>query len=81
MPLSMKAGVVGILLGTCINYLINALMSGQLSKSGAGGKLAVLSIGLVLFVLAFSTLVGFISGLIPASRAAKLNVIDSIKDE
>lgn len=79
--IGLSGGVVGILLGTCINYLINAIMSGQLSKSGAGGKLAVLSLGLVVFVLVFSTLVGFVSGLIPASRAAKLNVIDSIKDE
>lgn len=76
-------GVIGVLWGLLINFFINLSMGSKLSaSSGSTAKnLAVPDIGLIVFVLIFATVIGFLSGLYPASRAAKLNVINSIKDE
>lgn len=81
--IGLAGGVIGVLLGLLINFFINLSMSSKLSASSSSTakNLAVPDIGLIVFVLIFATVIGFLSGLYPASRAAKLNVIDSIKDE
>ncbi|WP_251859862.1 FtsX-like permease family protein [Clostridium sp. Marseille-Q2269] len=78
-----SGGVVGLLIGTIISFVINTALKSKLSSNSNGGnvKIAVASIGLVAFVLLFSSGVGFLSGLYPATKAAKLDVISSIKDE
>ncbi|KEI78210.1 ABC transporter permease [Clostridium botulinum A2 117] len=77
-----SGGVVGLLIGSFISFVINTMLKSKLSTSSSGDvKIAVSSIGLVTFVLFFSSCVGFLSGLYPASKAAKLDVISSIKDE
>ncbi|WP_050607842.1 ABC transporter permease [Clostridium niameyense] len=74
-------GIIGIVIGSLIGFIINLALKSKLSSSGGSVKVAVSSLGLVLFVLLFSSLVGFLSGLYPATKASKLNVINSIKDE
>lgn len=74
-------GVIGIIIGNLIGFIINLALKSKLSSSSGTVKVAVSSLGLVLFVLLFSSLVGFLSGLYPATKASKLNVINSIKDE
>ncbi len=77
-----SGGFVGLLIGSFISFVINTMLKSKLSTSSSGDvKIAVSSIGLVAFVLFFSSCVGFLSGLYPASKAAKLDVISSIKDE
>ncbi|EJO5347807.1 ABC transporter permease [Clostridium botulinum] len=77
-----SGGVVGLIIGSFISFMINTILKSRLSTSSSGDvKIAISSIGLVAFVLLFSSCVGFLSGLYPASRAAKLDVISSIKDE
>lgn len=74
-------GLIGVAIGMLINILINIVLKLRLSSSGSSISFAVVNIGLILFVLIFATFVGFLSGLYPATKAAKLNVINSIKDE
>ncbi|GAA0737037.1 FtsX-like permease family protein [Clostridium oceanicum] len=74
-------GLIGIIIGFLICLLINIPLSAKLSTSTEKVTIISFSIGLVGFVLLFSSFIGFLSGLYPASRAAKLNVIDSIKDQ
>lgn len=76
-------GLIGVSIGFLINFIVNSVLRGYLSSGSSGGnvKIATASVGLVLFVLLFSLFIGFLSGIYPASKAAKLNVIKSIKDE
>ena len=74
-------GLIGIVVGFIICLLINIPLSAKLSTSSEKVTIISFSIGLVAFVLLFSSFIGFLSGLYPASKAAKLNVIDSIKDQ
>lgn len=76
-------GLIGVILGFVINFIVNSVLRGYLSSGSSGGnvKIATASVGLVMFVLLFSLFIGFLSGIYPASKAAKLNVIKSIKDE
>ncbi|KOR25530.1 FtsX-like permease family protein [Clostridium sp. L74] len=77
-----SGGVVGLLIGSFISFMINTMLKSKLStSSNSNVKIAASSIGLIAFVLLFSSCVGFLSGLYPASKAAKLDVISSIKDE
>jgi putative ABC transport system permease protein len=76
-------GVFGILLGMLINLIVNLFVNSFFSNQGASPtkNMIGLDLRLILFVLFFSTFIGFLSGLYPASRAAKLDVISSVKDE
>ena len=76
-------GLIGVAIGSLINLLINVILNAKLATSGSTEniKIATESLGLILFVLLFATLIGFLSGLYPANKAAKLDVISSIKDE
>ncbi|MDY6873584.1 MAG: FtsX-like permease family protein [Chloroflexota bacterium] len=81
-------GVGGILLGVLGGKLINVLgsvyMAGQ-SSGGYGGMGSGISVvtpaWLILFAIAFSTLIGLLSGLYPALRAASLVPVRALKYE
>ncbi|MDP4147093.1 MAG: ABC transporter permease [Bacillota bacterium] len=81
--IGLLGGIVGVAIGFLINIIVNQVLKSYMSTGNSGGSvnIAEASIGLTAFVLAFSAFVGFLSGLYPASKAAKLNVINSIKDE
>jgi putative ABC transport system permease protein len=80
-------GVGGILLGVLAGKLINVLgsvyMAGQSSASyGMGSGISVVTPAwLILFAIAFSTLIGLLSGLYPALRAASLVPVRALKYE
>jgi putative ABC transport system permease protein len=81
-------GVGGILLGWLIGELINVFgsvyLAGQ-SSGGYGGMGSGISVStpvwLVLFALVFSTVIGLLSGLYPALRAASLVPVRALKYE
>lgn len=80
--IGLMGGIAGILLGFVVNFLINMLINAFLNKGQTPNvKIASATPGLVIFILLFSTLIGFIAGVVPASKAAKLDVISSIKEE
>jgi putative ABC transport system permease protein len=80
-------GVGGILLGVLAGKLINVLgsvyMARQSSASyGMGSGISVVTPAwLILFAIAFSTLIGLLSGLYPALRAASLVPVRALKYE
>lgn len=70
-------GLIGVALGTGIAYFVKAI------AAQAGFKLIKISfsLGLVLFSLGFASLVGIISGLVPAYRASQLEPVEALSDE
>lgn len=77
-------GLVGLIFSLGISALMNALSnSGVLAmfSMGEGIPISVIPIWLIVGGIAFSTLVGVISGFYPALRATRLSALDAIKNE
>lgn len=90
----MEAGMIGLLggiVGTVISYIISAVMnslggSGALSQmfgvySDGSGAVSIIPVWLVLLALAFSTVIGLLSGFYPANRAVRISALEAIKNE
>ncbi len=74
--LSLIGGVIGILLGWALSWLIGKI-------AAASGTAITPSFGLdtVLLATAFSTAVGVFFGIYPANRAAKLQPVEALRSE
>lgn len=73
-------GIVGILIGAGIGYFFNGLLG--VAAANFGGEAVALfryPLTFLTFIMIFSTVVGFITGLFPARRAAKINPLDAIR--
>lgn len=76
-------GVVGGVIGVTTGILISVLISSiGLQMMGPGGTMStVVSPQLIIFALAFSIIVGVLSGVMPARAAAKMNPVDALRFE
>ena len=65
---------------------MNSLGGSSLSQmmgiySDGSSPVSIIPIWLVLLALAFSTLIGLISGFYPANRAVKISALEAIRNE
>jgi putative ABC transport system permease protein len=73
-------GMVGIAIGVGIGFALNTMVN--VAASNFGGKSVALfsyPIPFILFIATFSAVVGFLTGVFPARRAAALNPLDAIR--
>ena len=75
-------GVIGVALSYGISYVMNHFLAGAIGGAfGMGSKVSIIPIWLVLAALAFSTMVGVVSGYSPAQRAMNMSVLEGLKNE
>ena len=73
-------GIMGILFGFTIGFSLNTIMNAAASQFGGKSvSLFVFPIPFLLFISSFSAIVGFMTGVFPARRAASLNPLDAIR--
>ncbi len=73
-------GIMGIVFGLSIGFTLNGIMN--VAASNFGGKSVSLfsfPFMFLLFIAVFSAVVGFLTGVFPARRAAGLNPLDAIR--
>lgn len=68
--------VMGVAFGLIINFLLNLVAS---QFGGQSVTLFAFPLWFLLFIAAFSAIVGYLTGIFPARRAAKLNPLDAIQ--
>lgn len=84
--IGLVGGVVGMTFSFIISLIMNTFLAGILNAmmGGMGGEGSVISIipwWVALGAIAFSTVIGIISGYYPAKRAMKLSALESLKNE
>lgn len=67
-------GVIGMGLGVLTAYLMNSRMASK------GAEIFLIDINFMIEIVVFSFVVGIIAGIIPAMRAAKLKVVEAIRE-
>ncbi len=73
-------GVVGIMIGVGIGFSLNTMVN-ILATSNGGKAVALFAYPpiFIMFIAGFSAVVGFLTGVFPATRAAALNPLDAIR--
>ena len=84
--IGLVGGMLGVGLGWLAGFAIDLFFRGFLAQQGAGGgdapeHLVVTPLWLVLFGLAFATLIGLVSGVFPALRAANMKPLRALRTE
>ncbi|MCX9009811.1 MAG: ABC transporter permease [Candidatus Methanoperedens sp.] len=72
-------GVIGITVGILISVLITAIGPQMIGQGGA--MTTAIPPSLIIFALAFSIIMGVLSGVMPARNAAKMNPVDALRFE
>jgi len=80
--IGLVGGIIGLLAGFIISGIIGLIASILLAGSHIGGATMVsISPMLIIFSLVFSTIIGIISGIFPARRAARLQPVEALRYE
>ena len=80
-------GLMGGLLGVFLGFILVGFISGAglnlmgMGRMGMSTSVAVVTPELIVFSLLFSVIIGIISGLIPARKAAKLQIVEAMRSE
>ena len=76
--IGLLGGILGVVLSFGGSWAFNNFAAGAM---GAGSKLSVIPLWLVLVALGFSILVGVVFGFLPANRAVKISALEAIKHD
>jgi putative ABC transport system permease protein len=84
-----ESGVIGLmggLLGVFLGFILVGIISGaglnfMGGRTAIGTSVAVVTPELIIFALIFSTVIGVLSGLIPARKAASLQIVEAMRSE
>jgi putative ABC transport system permease protein len=84
-----ESGVIGLmggLLGVFLGFILVGIISGaglnlMGGRTAIGTSVAVVTPELIIFALIFSTVIGILSGLIPARKAASLQIVEAMRSE
>jgi len=81
--LGLIGGIIGVVVGIALSELISVLgvRMGFFGTRGGGGLQTVISPEIVFLVIGFSLLIGAVSGLLPARRAANLQPVEALRYE
>jgi putative ABC transport system permease protein len=80
-------GFMGGLLGIFLGFIVVGIISsvgfniGGMGRMGTNTSVAIVTPELIVFALLFSTIIGIVSGLIPARQAANLQVVEAMRSE
>lgn len=80
-------GLIAVINSLIISVVANKVFYGYFMGQLGGEtlnfepKISIVSVGLILTALGFSTLIGLLSGYLPARRAMKLSALDAIRTE
>ena len=76
--IGLLGGILGVALSFGGSWAFNNFAAGAM---GAGSKLSVIPLWLVMVALGFSILVGVVFGFLPANRAVKISALEAIKHD
>ncbi|QXM05284.1 ABC transporter permease [Crassaminicella indica] len=80
-------GILGVMISYALSYGLNKFGEGSMNGMGmmggmaGSGGMSIIPIELALIGVAFATVVGIISGYLPARRAMNLSALEAIKTE
>lgn len=79
--IAITGGIISIILGLIIDVIINKF-AGSFTQAMMGTsdiKIAIPTVSLIIGILIFCLVIGFIAGILPANKAAKTDVISAIR--
>ena len=79
--IGLVGGILGLFVGFIISGIIGQIASFFLTGGMLRGTMVSITPELVIFALAFSVIIGIVSGIFPARRAAKLQPVDALRYE
>ena len=80
-------GFMGGLLGIFLGFIVVGIISSVginimgMSRMGTNTSVAIVTPELIVFALLFSTIIGIVSGLIPARSASNLQIVEAMRSE
>jgi putative ABC transport system permease protein len=80
-------GLMGGLLGIFLGFIVVGIISDVginimgMGRMGTNTSVAIVTPELIIFALVFSTVIGIVSGLIPARKAARLQIVEAMRSE
>lgn len=77
--IGLLGGTAGLILSYILSFIINNVA--KMFMNGLEANITSIPIWLALFAIIFSTIVGVLSGLYPANKAAKISVLEALRQE